>query len=246
MVFSSLRSRNRHSANPNPRLHTNSNRDTQIHRNSETHIHEAKQARKNIHNTDIRMCREKKVCITRWQHENDAHVLKKQCGTISRNNSPPPSPHPLLPNLEPQKNFTTNDFANRSNLHRHAAPPAPLLPAHCTSSLVLSPSFVPLVVPVAQKSKHYQCLLNHTSQTLLSDSTPITLVNCKNQSESLEYSATEGKLGDICTSPVINHQKRLDSGDPMPKKKPRKSSTPVKIEREKPEKRRNKEEQEGC
>lgn len=246
MVFSSLRSRNRHSANPNPRLHTNSNRDTQIHRNSETHIHEAKQARKNIHNTDLRMCREKKVCDTHWQQDKDAHTLKNRCDTISRHNSPP-SPHPLLPNHETQQNFTPNDSTYRSNLHPQAAPPAPLLPAHCTSSLASSPSIVSLVEPVAEKStKHYLCLLNHTAPALLFDSTPITLVNCKNQTVSCEYGATEGKRGDICTSPFTNQQQRSDSGDPMPKKKPRKSSMPVKIEREKPEKRRSKEEQEEC
>lgn len=224
MVFSSLRSRNRHSANPNPRLHTNSNREAQVHRNSETHIHGAKQARKDTHNTDIRTCGEKKVCITRWQQENDTRTLRNGCDTIS----PPPSPHPLLTTSETLQHITPNNSTHRSSLHPQAAPPAPLLPAHRDSSLASAPSFVPLVVPVKEKTKHYLCPLSHT-------------VNCKHQSMSCEYGAT-----DIFTSPVISQQQRSDLGDPMPKKKSRKSSMPVKIERERPEKKGSKELQGEC
>ncbi|GLD69456.1 zinc finger protein basonuclin-2-like protein, partial [Lates japonicus] len=39
MVFSSLRSRNRHSANPNPRLHTGASRDAHTHRNTHSEPH---------------------------------------------------------------------------------------------------------------------------------------------------------------------------------------------------------------
>lgn len=246
MVFSSLRSRNRHSANPNPRLHTSSNRHTQIHRNSETHIHEAKQARKNIHNTHTRMCRGKKVCNMHWQQDDDAHTLRHRYDTAPQDVSPPPSPHPLQQTLsqDTHQNFTPNDSTYRSNLHLQAAPPPLLLPAHCASSLCSPPSFVPLVVPVGEKPKHCRPLVNQTASALLSDSTSITLANFNNQSVSCENGVTEGKQGDICTSPVTNQQQRWESGDPMPKKKPRKSSMPVKIERENLEKRRNKEEEE--
>ncbi|XP_071400435.1 zinc finger protein basonuclin-2-like, partial [Centroberyx affinis] len=103
MVFSSLRSRNRHSANPNPRLHT----------------------------------------------------------------APPPQAPPLL------------------------------LPGHSASSPGSSPSLSP-------------CDTADTSG----------------------YSVAGGGGGGARVSPPANQPSRRGSGDPAPKKKPRKSSTPVKIERE--------------
>ncbi|MEQ2252764.1 hypothetical protein ILYODFUR_025231 [Ilyodon furcidens] len=58
MVFSSLRSRNRHSANPNPRLHTGGSREAQPCRNTacgrETQIYEAKQEQTLVHATNIK------------------------------------------------------------------------------------------------------------------------------------------------------------------------------------------------
>ncbi|MEQ2212476.1 hypothetical protein XENOCAPTIV_000165, partial [Xenoophorus captivus] len=58
MVFSSLRSRNRHSANPNPRLHTGGSREAQPCRNTacgrETQIYEVKQEQTLVHATNIK------------------------------------------------------------------------------------------------------------------------------------------------------------------------------------------------
>ncbi|KAK5618352.1 hypothetical protein CRENBAI_019424 [Crenichthys baileyi] len=58
MVFSSLRSRNRHSANPNPRLHTGGSREAQPCRNTacgrETQIYEVKQEQTLVHATNMK------------------------------------------------------------------------------------------------------------------------------------------------------------------------------------------------
>ncbi|KAM7376892.1 hypothetical protein PAMA_013591 [Pampus argenteus] len=221
MVFSSLRSRNRHSANPNPRLHTGTSRDTHTHRNThsdphmsthnETQIHNKDiRACKNVRDTHIRMCREKETRNIRWRQDDDAH-------TPPQIDSPASSPHPRT--LSPD---TNQDFP-LSDLHPHAPPP-PLLPAHSASSLGSSPSLAPL-------EEHCRDLLAlHTNQTPpspLYGPTSITMTTCNNQSVSSDYSVTKGTL--------TNRQAWWESDDPTPKKKPRKSSMPVKIEREKVE-----------
>ncbi|XP_067381089.1 zinc finger protein basonuclin-2 [Channa argus] len=245
MVFSSLRSRNRHSANPNPRLHTSTNRDTHIHKKPETQINEAKRPRRNIHNTHTRMCRDKKVYNTHCQQDDDnAYTMKTRVNghTVSQHDnyshadSPPLSSHPV-PHNDTQR-FTPNDSTYRSNLHLQAAPPPLLLPSHCASPLGSPPSIGPLVVPVAEKPK--RC--HHSLSCNAPDPTPSTMANSNNQSVLCDI--TEGKQGDAYAAPVTNQQQRWDSGDPLPKKKPRKSSMPVKIERDELKKRSNREEQE--
>nr|XP_005752641.1 PREDICTED: zinc finger protein basonuclin-2-like [Pundamilia nyererei] len=93
MVFSSLRSRNRHSANPNPRLHTSSSRDTyrssdhtSVH--TDTQIHGSKQARKSTQDSHITTPISQESCDTprashycegnRWQPESIDPVPKKK------------------------------------------------------------------------------------------------------------------------------------------------------------------------
>lgn len=185
MVFSSLRSRNRHSANPNPRLHTGSSRHTQIHRHSETHLHQTKQSHKNT-----RVCRGTRFYSD--EREGDA--------------SPPASPDPQ---------GTSQDS-------HHLSPSGGNLPVQATAAALLLPAHRPSSPP----------LVPHGG----SDSTSITLTNCENHRVSCESSVTERKQRDLCPSswsPATNQQQLGDSGDSVPKKKPRKSSMPVKIEREK-------------
>ncbi len=255
MVFSSLRSRNRHSANPNPRLHTGAGRDAHAHRNTHADPHTSvhsetqmdKNTRKSIHNTHTRLCREKELSNTLWKQEDDAHTLVHvhtlrnglnghtnpqhgcQDNTPPQADSPPPSPHPLL----------QTDY--RSDLHPHALPPPPpLLPAHSASSLGSPPSLVPLVVPVVEKPERCRHLFSlhttHTAPAPLPGPAPTTMATSNRQSER--------KRGEACASPLTNQQRRWESGEPMPKTKPRKSSMPVKIEREKVEGGRNEEEEE--
>ncbi|XP_044039851.1 zinc finger protein basonuclin-2-like [Siniperca chuatsi] len=236
MVFSSLRSRNRHSANPNPRLHTGASRDAPTHRNthtsihSEAQIHKDKSACKNTHSTHTRCSN------TLWPRDDDAHTLvrvhtlrfglnghtKPQHGcqddTHPQADSPPPSPHPLPRTLsqDTNHNFIPCDRTCRSDLYPQAPPPPPrpLLPAGSASSLDSPPSLVHLVVPAAEETEHCRHLLR-TAPAPLAGPAPITVAS---------------KQAEVSASPLTNQQRLWESGDPMPKKKPRKSSMPVKIE----------------
>ncbi|KAK5893089.1 hypothetical protein CgunFtcFv8_005996 [Champsocephalus gunnari] len=188
MVFSSLRSRNRHSANPNPRLHTSAGRN--IHADPHTGIHSEAQIHKDkdIHNTQERDTSNPLVpvhTLRNWLNGNQNTANEYQDNPPPQDDSPPSSPQPLpqKTSQETNHNFTTS----KSN-----SPPSlpPLLPSRTASSLV------PLVVSSVQKPKL-----------------------------------------------LANRQRRCESGDPVPKKKkPRKSSMPVKIEREKVEGVRDEEE----
>ncbi|XP_056225895.1 zinc finger protein basonuclin-2 [Seriola aureovittata] len=222
MVFSSLRSRNRHSANPNPRLHTSGSRDAHTHRNTHSETHKREQETSNI----------------LQQQDDDAyklahiHTLRK--GLNSHTNphhgsphspspqvdSPPPSPHPLVLNTK------QNDSAYRSDLHPQV-PPHPPPPLHLAHRTVGSPpSLIPLVVPAAGQTEHCRPLLslnnNHTAPAPLPDHCPVTMASRNSQ-----YGCNEGRRGEL-----TNQQRQWESGDHLPKKKPRKSSMPVKIERE--------------
>lgn len=226
MVFSSLRSRNRHSANPNPRLHTGAGRDNvHNHRNtqadlhaiinSETQRHKDKSSHRNVHNAHTRMCKE--IGNTIWQQDDDANTrvrtlalrdglngqTKPQHGC--RDKTPPNSPSDLHPQAPP--------------------PPPPLLPACTAPSLGCSRSLLPPVVPTLEKTNHCRHLLNLHSN----HATPAPIATANSQPVSPDYDVM------ACTSPLTNQQRRRDSSDPVPKKKPRKSSMPVKIEREKAE-----------
>ncbi|XP_070711255.1 zinc finger protein basonuclin-2-like [Pempheris klunzingeri] len=195
MVFSSLRSRNRHSANPNPRLHTGAHRNAHadpLH--SETQIHKDKNTLGGRH-------------TLRNGHTNLQHGCR--VNTPPQADSPPPPLHPLPQN---------------TNLSDPQARPPPL-PAHAASSLGSPPSFAPLV----EKTESCRHLLglraNRTAPAPLPGRSP-------------DHGVTEVRPGEA------NQLRRRDSGDPVPKKKPRKSSTPVKIEREKMEGEEEEEEEE--
>ncbi|XP_018518639.2 zinc finger protein basonuclin-2-like [Lates calcarifer] len=221
MVFSSLRSRNRHSANPNPRLHTGASRDAHTHRNTHSEPR----------------TKEKEISNTLWKRDDDANTLVfrnglnghatpqhgSQHNTPPQADSPPPSPHPLPP-----------DTNQNSQVLPPPPPPPPLLPAHSASSVGSPPSLVPLVLPVVEKTVRCRHLnTNHAAPTSLPDHNSVAIARSDSQ-----YGCIEGKRGE-----PTNQQRQWESGDPIPKKKPRKSSMPVKIEREKLEGRRNKEEE---
>ncbi|XP_069544639.1 zinc finger protein basonuclin-2-like [Brachyistius frenatus] len=174
-VFSSLRSRNRHSANPNPRLHTGAGRE----RNSDAHTRDAEHEHQNV-----RRQRADDARPPRHAGRNDANRQHGQHNAPPRPGSPP-SPRTLSQDVDPH-------------------PPPPLPP--------------PLL------------LSRHTSQA---PSGPAPALGADGQSVSHDRGVTEGKGGD--------RRWRRESGDPGPKKKPRKSSTPVKIEREATETRRDEE-----
>ncbi|KAL7375433.1 hypothetical protein ABVT39_017153 [Epinephelus coioides] len=267
MVFSSLRSRNRHSANPNPRLHTGAGRDAHIQKNTHTDPHTSLhsdtltyKARKDVHNTHTRMCKEKHISDTLWQHDDDdahmrthtvrnrlnVHTSSKhgcQDNTPPHSDSPPPSSHPLPQTLSQNtnQNFALNGSTYRSNL---VPPPPPLLPAHSAPSLGSPPCLVSLVVPAVEKTERCRHLLSLTAPAPLTGPAPIPMASCDSCPVSCDCDVTEGKPEEAITSLLTSQQRRWESGDPMPKKKPRKSSMPVKIEREKVEGGRHEEEEE--
>lgn len=223
MVFSSLRSRNRHSANPNPRLHLGATRDmrtlrhtlTDLHQrvDSETQTHKERNSQGNIQHT----CWRKEFNDSLWQHEDGACTLvhtqtdrnQQDCQDVTpiQANSPPSSSHSLLRplSLSSHQNFTPRDG---SDLQPQAPPPTPLVPSCSSSSLGLLPSFNPLVIALPKKT-----VLNHTEPAPVTGPALIMLAGCS------------------ITSPLSHDW--FVTGDPVPKKKPRKSSMPVKIEQEK-------------
>lgn len=233
MVFSSLRSRNRHSANPNPRLHTGPSKDTHVHRDFETHIHEDKKVFKHAHNTNTRVCREKEARSPRWQQFDEVGSLIKglngrtepQHDTPSPADTPPPSPY---------LNSILNDSTYRSNPQPPTTPPHPPLSTHSASSLCSPPSPDPLVIPVIEKPDHCHLPLNHTRVSApLPGPTSVTLAHGKDQSVSCENGVTE----DSSITSICSTQQQWESRDSVPKKKRRKSSMPVKLERGKVERR---------
>ncbi|KAG7232654.1 hypothetical protein INR49_008256, partial [Caranx melampygus] len=120
-------------------------------------------------------------------------------------------------------------FSSLRSRNRHSANPNPL---HSTPSVGSPPSLIPLVVPVTEQTEHCQPLLGFDSEHTAPAPQP------DHNSCNSEYGCSEGRRGGR-----INQQRQWESGDPMPKKKPRKSSMPVKIAREH-EGRRNMEEDE--
>ncbi|XP_059210464.1 zinc finger protein basonuclin-2-like [Centropristis striata] len=252
MVFSSLRSRNRHSANPNPRLHTGTNRDGNTHRNthtdpltgihSETQTHKDKNAEKDSHST------ERQISSSRpWQEDDDAHMLVRVhalrngfsgqrntyfCRDDTQANSPPPSPRPL--SHDTSQNFPPSDSTYRPNLHPQAPPPPPLVPARSASSLGSPPSLIPLVARAPEKRCRHLLSL-HADHTVVPAPLPSPAPITNSQPVSCDCDVTEGKREETRSSPLTGRQWQWESGDPVPKKKPRKSSMPVKIEREKVE-----------
>ena len=222
MVFSSLRSRNRHSANPNPRLHTSASRAAPPHRNTarehagvhaETQVVEVKPAHRSMNITQT--AGEKDASL--WRQCDDVNTtrleVKGQKGLDHGCQRDPP--RPADPSPLPQTLRHDADQINAiSNLQ---APPPHLLPALTASSLGSTSSRAPLFT--SDQTKPCQHLLTNQAA-------PPSVASCTCRS------ITEGKA---CTSPLTSQQWRRQSADPTPKKKSRKSSTPVKIERQKPE-----------
>ncbi|XP_058481665.1 zinc finger protein basonuclin-2-like isoform X1 [Solea solea] len=169
MVFSSLRSRNRHSANPNPRLHTGSNRD----------------------GPSEQCTQDGDSCTLERVHRPRNGLNGQTYSRPPQTDSPPPSPSPC------------NDHDSTLSL----TPLAVMKETECVATLNT---------------------YNNTAPVSLSGHAPITMANC-----------TKGNQGAL-----TDQQQQWESCDSVPKKKPRKSSTPVKIERGKKEGRSNKKEEE--
>ncbi|XP_060888024.1 zinc finger protein basonuclin-2-like [Labrus mixtus] len=218
MVFSSLRSRNRHSANANPRLHTGTGRDANGIRNINKETRSSTLSDSLTHrDTNTQTCRKTETSNDLWKHD-DAHSLREEVKHGSnpqqddvrpRFRAPPPPPQ----TLSSDSSFTLIDSTNRSYPHTQAPPPPPLLPGHVASSLS------PLVSPVNSERCH-SFLLHHNKHPASITSKPAPLHDADPEEK-------QNKL--------TSEQRRWASGDLLPKKKPRKSSMPVKIERERKE-----------
>nr|XP_046237600.1 zinc finger protein basonuclin-2-like [Scatophagus argus] len=243
MVFSSLRSRNRHSANPNPRLHTSASRNahtdphTSVH--SETLTHRDKSARKDTHYTHTKS----EISSTIWKQEDEAHRLAHTLRNRSKGESNPQhgcqdSTHPQADSPPPPPPHALNRTLIQDT--NQAQPPPPLLPV-CSASSLGSPAS-------PEKTRCCRHLLNlhtiHMAPAPLPRPTLITLASSNCQNMSHDHDITEVKRGEACTSPLTNNQRQWVSSDHPPKKKPRKSSMPVKIERGKAGEEGNEEEEE--
>lgn len=264
MVFSSLRSRNRHSANPNPRLHTGTSRDTQTNGNthtdphtsiySEIQTHKDKTTCKNIHIAQTHMCGGKHKTVRAHTlrnglngHVNPQHGCRDN--TPPQADSPPPSSHsvPWTLSQETNQNLPLSDTTYRSDMHPQALRPPPLLPACSDASMGSPPSFAPKIIPAVKNTELCRHMLSirtkNAAPALLPSLNPMTVASCNYQPLSCDCGVTEGKQRGACTSPLTSQPWQWESGKPMPKKKPRKSSMPVKIEKETAEQGGRKEEE---
>lgn len=213
MVFSSLRSRNRHSANPNPRLHTGTSRDT--HTNGHTHsdprtsVPSQLQTHKDeTTSAQTHTCGGKDIRKSLWTQDSAHKVVRAHAHVNPQRGCQADSPHSVPWTLSPETNqsLPLRDTVHGSDMPPQTLPPPALLPACSDASM--GPRIVPAPAPLPNLH-------------------PMTGASCDNRPLLCDCGVAEGKR-----SPPTNQQWQRESGEPAPKKKPRKSSTPVKIERE--------------
>lgn len=227
MVFSSLRSRNRHSANPNPRLHTSACRDTRMHRQIHTDLHQNEDFVAQTHNGRNS---QHSVQNTHWENDSNSSVWQQEDGVhilvhshtvpdlqdhrdltqrIKEANTPPLSPSSILRPLSQNLGYNFTQVLG-SDTRAQGDSPTQTLSARSSSTQGLPHPSIPLVINPRNKS--VQNLITEHTEATLSDSDIIKLSRCS------------------ANPPVL--QDRCDTCDPIPKKKPRKSSMPVKIKQE--------------
>ncbi|XP_074555120.1 zinc finger protein basonuclin-2 [Halichoeres trimaculatus] len=243
MVFSSLRSRNRHSANPNPRLHTGVSREVHTNRNldprSNAHSEIHRSVRRNVNTTQTQLCRENEIRNTLWQQDQDVHEHTAKNGLNCRanvqqgfqGNTPPPS---KTLTQDTNQNFTLSDPTSRFDLQTQAPPPPQVSPAQRAPSPGSPPSLRPLFSQTPEKT---DC--SSPESAPLPDPASITVSSYQSQPEPHDDGVPEQG-----SSPLTNQQRHWETCDTVPKKKSRKSSMPVKIARERTEEEGNRDEEE--
>ncbi|XP_016890931.1 zinc finger protein basonuclin-2 isoform X3 [Cynoglossus semilaevis] len=196
MVFSSLRSRNRHSANPNPRLHMpmlRNNRDKDLIRatsNSGTPV---------ISST------------------------KNGCFTLTSPGRPPLGF--TTPPVDPMLHSPLQSPLVFPSL-KSVQPVQPVPPFYRT---LLSPADLvspPVSLPTSP------ILPTTTNSTTLMDQQQQLLAAAAAASHNNVHVSEAGPMSHHLPTPTANHDLTGGNSDPTPKKKPRKSSMPVKIEKE--------------
>lgn len=198
-----------------------------------------------MHHTQTHVWEGKEFRRPLWQQEDtlrngfNSHVITQQgCHDITplQADSPPPSPHSLPQTLseDSQQKFRASDQTYRSDLQPQAPPPPRLFPACDALSVGSLPSFAPLIVPAVEKPEGCRQVkslcTNLAAPASFSGPAPIIMASAQPLSHGV-------------AKPVTSQLWRLESGDLVPKKKPRKSSMPVKIERERAEQRGNEDEE---
>ncbi|XP_076738239.1 zinc finger protein basonuclin-2 [Maylandia zebra] len=179
-------------------------------------------------------------------HYNAVHLkIKHRCtvagctmvfSSLRSRNRHSANPNPRLHTSSSRDTYSSlhSDHTSHQNQHTNPTfalnnpqvlPPLPphLHSVHTASSLGSPPSLIPVVSSATDKIKHPR-LTNHSSST-----TPISQESCDTQ-----------RASHYCEG----NRWKPESIDPVPKKKPRKSSMPVKIEREMVERRRHENEEE--
>lgn len=258
MVFSSLRSRNRHSANPNPRLHTGAARDSYPYRNghSDTYAlmpaHEDSQVHDLAPASDVRG--ERVTYDRQWQRNGDdaqlnaprlnpaghglsTQIIREKCDR----HAPPHTDPPLTsPGAAPRSPTTDTHHHPSFRCSQRPLPPTTFLAAGATPPLGSPDSFIsPVEVPPKQPQP---VLRPHPTQaspgSLHGLSTNAAEVSRDREIRDNKSDAS-ARAGE-----ARNSEEQWAYRDTAPKKKPRKSSMPVKIEREKVEGRANEEDEE--
>lgn len=223
MVFSSLRSRNRHSANPNPRLHTSGGRDMRAPRQMHTDLHQKEDFAPQIHNSrnsqhSVQNTHWENDCSSPvWEQEDGIHILvhshtvqdRRDCTQCELKEADTSTPSSIL---RPQSQNLAYNFNQKlgSDQGAQCESPTPTLSARSSSTKGLPHPFVPLVINL--RNNRLQNPITEHTEARLSGSDIIKLSRC-------------------CVSPPVS-QDRADTWDPIPKKKPRKSAMPVKIKQE--------------
>ncbi|KAF3837555.1 hypothetical protein F7725_005019 [Dissostichus mawsoni] len=164
----------------------------------------------------------------RREQENDRIVQKSKVDPVLKIKADPDKPNPT-----------------KSSWHQDPRPPrflppsmlfTPRLPHLVISPSPSAPSLLFHLQEVFQVQNQSNCCVKPVSLHQINKTT-ISFCRCAGTLK-IHYNAVHLKIKHRCTKPKLltNRQRRCESGDPVPKKKkPRKSSMPVKIEREKVE-----------
>ena len=228
MLFSSLRSRNRHSANPNPRLHTHSH-------TPRLHTHTARDSHRDTHSSSNTHRGTHMYTHTPPHTHTDTNTLQDKVTYIHSNNTGDPTP-----DTEGNNSHTLQQHTHTLQQHTHTQL-APLLPLSTSRPDPPSPPLLPRsehlslgqlapLLPLSSSRLEFPPCDGirqppHSNPPPLLAPTP-SVSKATSGSQSHRSFGSEGGAG---ASQLAYQKGRCVSGDPASKKKPRKSSTPVKI-----------------
>lgn len=221
MVFSSLRSRNRHSANPNPRLHMDTLRYAPTpHKDRETahtHTRHTHTWSQHTHTRNRRTHTCDKLYKQQGPHNiatavppnYPQHPQQQQHTPLTHPSNPTPAPHP-----EPDK--PSSPDSHKGPIFPRSGHPSVGITAPLSSSQTqLLVSSLGEVQPLSQFYRATRQTSPLPSSSSLLD----------------QLASSSGLMGGAKALGSSNQGGWCTSADPAPKKKPRKSSMPLKMEK---------------